>query len=69
MTSPTKVETVVKSKVCPHCKDGKLAGALFCPRCMELLPNDLVHDLNSNEPYTLVAAYTDATLFLMNDWR
>ena len=69
MSSIKKVEVAEKSNKCHNCKEIKENGLPFCNHCLDSLPTDILHDLRSTEELTKVAAFADATLFLMNDWR
>jgi hypothetical protein len=60
---------IVNSLRCPRCCDPKLIGQVFCNNCFEKLPKDLVGDLYSPNNYVKVAAYADATQYLMHEWR
>jgi len=64
-----KFEIASKSNKCHNCKEIKENGCPFCNRCLDYLPTDVQYYLKSTEELTKVAAFADATLFLMNDWR
>jgi len=63
------IKVVENSDSCGQCKKEKPKGQLFCQNCLAKLPEDITHDLSDIEVYTRVAAYADATIYLMNDWE
>lgn len=65
----TLVINACKSPVCPHCKKEKEKGSPFCKDCISKLPKDIEYDLTEPDNYTQVAAYADAAIYLMHDWR
>jgi hypothetical protein len=64
-----RVNSVLKSTECSMCHEPKNPNEFFCTYCMDKLPPDLQHDLKEKDERTQMLAYTDASLFLSNDWR
>ena len=65
----TRFFSVLESTKCPKCCKEKEKGCAFCTDCLEKLPSDIVQDLKEPHDFTQVAAFADATIFLMTDWR
>ena len=63
------LQRIFESTKCPRCCDPKPQGRIFCEDCLDKLPADLVRDLNEKDTHTKVAAYADATQYLMHEWR
>jgi predicted amidophosphoribosyltransferase len=69
MTFHNNISKAREADKCPNCKEPKKNGQPFCQRCLDQLPTDLLYDFNQPHEFTQAAAFADACIFLMNDWR